>query len=252
MPSSLTVLARALSTALFIGGLWAHPAVAQQTLDLDTRRVYATRAELTALLAGRDSAAGARLRARLVDGDFQPGDRILLSVEGEQQLADTFSVDDARVLRLPTIGEVSLKGVLRAELEDYLRTRLAVYIQNPIVRARPLIRIAVIGEINRPGFYLVPPTSQIEDVIMLAGGPTHDTKLGGLVVQRSDGEVMGKDVVRLAMTEGRSLDQLGMRSGDRLFLPKHHDLGRSTTMWIGIVSAVVTIPAAIYALTRLF
>jgi protein involved in polysaccharide export with SLBB domain len=253
MPSSsLAVLVRVLYAAPFVWGLSAGPVAAQQPAALDTRRVYATRADLQALLPGLDSAARARVRARLAEGDFQPGDRVLLNVEGEQQLADTFTVDDARTLRLPTIGEVPLKGVLRSELEDYLRTRLAVYIQKPIVRARPLIRIGVIGEVGRPGFYLVPPTSQLEDVIMIAGGPTHDSKLKALVVQRTDGEVLGKEVLQQAMIDGRSLDQLGMRSGDRLFLPKRHDLGRSTTTVITIVTALVTIPAAIFGITRLF
>src|SRR3989442_7107013 len=60
-------------------------------------------------------------------------------------------------------------------------TTLFRSIKNPVVRARPLIRIAVIGEVTRPGFYLVPPTSQVEDAVMAAAGPTQNAKLAGLV-----------------------------------------------------------------------
>jgi protein involved in polysaccharide export with SLBB domain len=264
MPSRLQILVRILWAAPLAWGLCARPASAQQPVDWDSRRIYTNRGELQALLARLDSVAAAStgssdhkaearrnavaVRARLGGGDFQPGDRILLRVEGEQQLSDTFSVDESRSLLLPTIGAVPLAGVLRSELESYLRARLAVFIQKPVVRAQSLIRIAITGEVNRPGYYLLPPTSQVSDAIMAAGGPTHDSKLSGLVVQRTDGEVWGKDVVQRAIVDGRTLDQLGVRSGDRLFLPRHNDFQRTVTL----LSALLTIPVTIYALTRLF
>ena len=56
------------------------------------------------------------LRARLRDGDFRGGDRIVLSVRGDSALTDTFTVHPGRTLRLPNLPELPLQGVLRAEL----------------------------------------------------------------------------------------------------------------------------------------
>jgi len=243
--------------------LGIRPLVGQTPSDWDTHRVQLTRPQLEAVLARLDSVAqsraassdqqaqarrdAVRVRQRLTEGDFQPGDRVLLQVEGEQQLNDAFAVEEGRVLRLPTIGALPLTGVLRSELEDHVRTRLAAFIKNPVVRARPLIRIGVLGDVSKPGFYVVPPTSQVEDVVMVAGGPTQNAKLTGLVVQRTDGEEWKGAALQQAMTEGRTLDELGVRSGDRLFVPRRGDAARTVT----ILAALVTIPATIFALTRL-
>jgi len=224
-------------------------------LAWDTHRDYTTRPELEALLARLDSAGHknshqaaniALVRKRLTDGDFQMGDRILLHVEGEQQLSDTFTVDDGRLLTLPTIGAVPLSGVLRSELENYLHTQVARFIKDPVVHARELIRVGVLGDVTRPGYYLVPPTSQIEDVIMTAGGPSKQSNIGGATIRRADGEFWGSDVVQRAIAEGRTLDQLGIRSGDVLNVPSHSDFGRT----VMIIGALVTIPLTIMTIAH--
>ena len=249
--------------AALLLGLGVHPLAGQKPGDWDIGRVSMTRPQLETLLArldsvGRFGAVGgdqpaaarrdaARVRQRLADGDFQAGDRVLLRVDGEQQLSDTFTVEEGRRLRLPNIGDVPLTGVLRAELEDHVRTRLATFIKNPVVRARPLIRIGVMGEVSRPGFYLVAPTSQVEDAVMAAAGPTQNSKLTGLVVQRTDGEEWKGAALQRAIAEGRTLDELGIRSGDRFFVPRHGDAART----VAILAALVTIPAGIFAITRI-
>src|SRR5438132_5082586 len=83
---------------------------------------------------------------------FQVGDRILLHVEGDSTLSDTFTVVTGPALRLPAIGEISLAGVRRADLEAHLTRELGRYINSPVVQARALIRLSVLGEVTRPGF----------------------------------------------------------------------------------------------------
>src|SRR5207244_12672510 len=120
-------------------------------------------------------------------------------------------------------------------------------LRSPVLGARPLIRLGVGGEVSRPGFYLVPPTSRVEDAVMAAAGPTQNAKLTGLVVQRTDGEEWKGASLQQAMAEGRTLDELGIRSGDRFFVPRHGDAART----VAILAALVTIPAGIFAITRI-
>src|SRR5438445_13714728 len=96
---------------------------------------------------------------------FQVGDRILLHVERDSALSDTFTVVAGPALRLPAIGEISLAGVRRTDLEAHLTRELGRYIKNPVVQARALIRISVVGEVTRPGYYAVPSAPVVADAL---------------------------------------------------------------------------------------
>src|SRR5687767_10452918 len=119
-----------------------------------------------ALLGIADSRAAAQSRST----PFQAGDRVLLTVEGDSVLSDTFTVVAGPALRLPDIGEISLAGVARSGLEAHLTRELGRYIKDPVVEARALIRVSVAGEVTRPGFYAVPIDLVLPDALMLAGG----------------------------------------------------------------------------------
>ena len=128
-----------LAAAALLAG--AVPAAAQLQGGWDPGRVQLTRADLQKLLADYEAAAASpahsgryraqaraeanAIRARLRDGDVQPGDQIALVVEGQQALSDTFSVRAGGVLFLPQIGDVSVAGLLRSEVESRLHDQLA-------------------------------------------------------------------------------------------------------------------------------
>src|SRR5207247_8078507 len=101
-------------------------------------------------------AAGGRGLAQTPTTAFQAGDRILLHVEGDSALSDTFTVVAGPTLRLPNIGEISLAGVRRTDLEAHLTRELSRYIKDPVVQARALIRVSVVGGAHRPGYHAVP------------------------------------------------------------------------------------------------
>src|SRR5204862_958899 len=98
--------------------------------------------------------------------------------------SDTFTVGSAQELTLPVVGVVSLRGVLRTELEPRLTEEIARYIRDPVVHARALVSLALTGELARPGYYSVPVDAVIQAVLMEAGGKTHDTKIKKLKSQR--------------------------------------------------------------------
>lgn len=254
----------ALAAALSVAPLGA---AAGQVAE-DARRGYATRAGLEQLLVRLEASAespayssrlrddarrdAAFIRTRLQQGDFQVGDRVLLTVDREEALTDSFTVREGPELVLPTIGAVSLRGVLRAELEDHLRSEIARYVRDPVVRSRTVLRLSFTGAIGSAGFHSIPTETPLTDALMAAGGPSGSAKLDEIRIERNGETVWDGDEVRLALAEGRTVDQLGLRAGDRIVVPSEGGgLGALETP-LRAFTILISLPATIYGLTRLF
>ena len=254
-----------------LGALLLSPTPALSQDAWDPSRGYASRPQLDSLarrfelsaespaysdvLRAEARAQANELRARLATGDFQVGDRIVLVVEREAALTDTFVVEQGPAIELPTTGRISLAGVLRAEAEGHLRTEIGRYVREPSVRARTMIRISVTGEVGQPGFYAVPSEALITDVLVQAGQVTPEADLGKIQIERAgrafwDNAALGPEII-----EGSTLDQLGVRAGDRLVVghrtPGMAGLGAVYTP-LRTVLLILAIPATIIGLFAIF
>ena len=226
--------------AILLIGVSAGPVQAQGASSVTSRGLYASRDSLvlqaeSAQRQAKDASKSAAereyhraeewtLRHRLEAGDFSVGDRIVLTVAGEAALADTFTVRTGPSLDLPGLPPITLMGVLRSELEDHLRTELSRYFRQPSVRAVPLLRVAVMGQIGRPGYYDVPADMRLSDVLMAAGGPSGNADLNRSELRRADDELYSAKHVRTALSEGMSLDLLNLRSGDEFFVGERRQM----------------------------
>ncbi len=230
----------------------------------DPEQLEMTRAQLQDLLTRYQAVASSRgysstlkaraeseiklIRGRLADGDYQVGDRIALSVQGHQELTDTFRVTDDRTIVLPQLGEVPLKGVLRSELQPTVASYIGRFIRDPEVRARTLIRITITGAVRTPGFFVVPSQALLSDVVMQAGGPVTGAGLTRMRIQRGQVTIWQGQALAQALGEGRTLDQLSLRAGDEVIVPEPKSGGHWTLILSTITGLVV--PITVYALTR--
>lgn len=229
---------------------------AQAPPGWDPKGLQLTRPELQQLLAEYEATVaspsygdelrerardGAELiRQRLEEGDLRIGDRVLIRVEGYPQLSDTFNVVAGRMVVLPDIGEVQLAGVLRSELTDHLAAQIGRFIREPIVQARALIRLEIMGAVGRPGFYAIPSDILITDALMMAGGPAQNAKIDEIRIERGERVIWDGETLRQAVIDGRTLDQLNVRAGDAIRVPQ--DSGRFATVRtvLVVVSGVVS------------
>jgi polysaccharide export outer membrane protein len=197
---------------------------------------------LTSIAGVAQVAAQARATA------FQVGDRILLRVEGDSALSDTFTVVEGPALRLPAIGEISLAGVPRADLEAHLARELGRYINDPVVQARALIRVSVLGEVTRPGFYAVPIDLVLADALMVAGGATQHARVDRLSIVRGNSALWSGNQLQTEIARGATLEQLGIRAGDRIQVPG----GDPESKWriLGIIVGTVATAVGVIALTN--
>jgi len=232
----------------------------------ETRRAQASRVELEASLAELEKYAAssgyssrlrnekareaAMIKSRLEDGDLQVGDQIDLQVVGQLAYSDSFVVASGRVLTLPGLPDIPLKGVLRSEAREYLTAQLSRYLKDPQVRVRTKIRLSVFGSVGRPGFYQIPADVPATDAIMVAGGPASDADLSKVFVRRGSEEIWPSDVLQDAMRRGLTLDQLNLQAGDELILdPRKRPGGIS---FITVMGALTGLASTVYFFSQIF
>jgi protein involved in polysaccharide export with SLBB domain len=235
-------------------------ATAAAQANLGNGRRQATRSELEVVARALESAASGApdekvrskhladantVRQRLRNGDFIPGDRILLQVIGDTVLSDTFTVRQDRRLQLPSIPDISLHGVLDSELEPYLTQELSKYIRNAQVTATGLVRVAVNGAVGRPGFHTVPVDQALTDVLMGAGGPAGNAELRKSIVRRGNQVILDRDALQEAFRLGNTVGDVSMRDGDELFVPAAQPGGAG---WQQIVTILGALTGVVFAI----
>lgn len=167
---------------------------------------------------------------RSFPGDFEPGDGVRIitwqspvnkSNVGDLGISNDYIIDRRGRIFLPLIGDMRVVGLTREALQDSLEVRYRKYASGLSFVCKPLIRIAVLGVVNKPGTYVIEPTESLWSVIDLAGGPLTGADFEKIYYVRN-GEVVAENL--LAQFErAYSIQEIGMRSGDQLYIP-----GKST------------------------
>jgi len=219
----------------------AGAALGQTPTGLLRSRDELTAAATQAEQSGKSLEAAA-IRQRLRYGDFQAGDRIVLTIVSDARHTDTLVVRDGRIIDLPGVAEMPLTGVLRSELKDRVTAEVLKYVKAQEVDVTPLTRIAVLGEVMHPGYFAFRSDVPITDAIMLAGGLTPTAAIERTVVKRQSHQYRSAGETRQAVASGLTLDQFGLSGGDELVVGKRREwLTPAVTGTVGIVATVSAI-----------
>jgi len=257
IPAARAYRGAALALVVSAGvGLVPRDAAAQSG---PTSGLLMSRADLTAAAANADRAAreersnrqrnadlAIAIRQRLRDGDFQAGDRIVLDYQTDLPHRDTLLVRASREVELPWKSVVSLAGVLRSEARPLLSTEALKYVKAERVEVTPLMRLGVLGEVARPGYFAFPSDLLLSDALMGAGGLTPAAEMKRTVVRRAGQEYKSSDETNQAIARGMTLDQFGLIAGDELVVGQRAE-GRLTPTLaiIGGLASVITIVIAL-------
>ncbi|WOI52892.1 polysaccharide biosynthesis/export family protein [Parvularcula sp. LCG005] len=105
-----------------------------------------------------------------------PGDKVKLTVYGEEDLSGEYSVDGAGQVSLPLIGEFQARGLTVRELQGSVDAALRDgYLKDPSVSAevvayRPFY---ILGEVKRPGTYAYQSGLTVLNAVATAEGFTY-------------------------------------------------------------------------------
>lgn len=238
------------ATVIVAGLVTTGRAHAQTKAPVFPKQNFETRAELEARAkasdAAKQKAESYRLHYRLDYGDFRDGDRIFVTFQqGAAVFADTLTVHAEKRLELSNMGDVALEGVLRSELVPRLTAHLKTYLRDPVVKATPLVRLGLLGNVARPGYYYTAADLPLNDVLMRAGGPTPNADLGRVSVRRLGDVVIDENNTQTAFREGMSVDMLSLQGGDEIQVGE-----KRRTNWALIMPIASTAVGLLIAFTQ--
>jgi hypothetical protein len=230
----------------------ASVVAAQSAPGALTTRAELTAAEVTATQSRsgdpkKNALLAAAIRQRLRDGDFQVGERVVVTVVANNTRTDTLVVRTGRVLELPGKLSLPLNGVLRSELQEHVASEILKYVKAEQIVATPLLRVGILGEVAKPGYFAFASDILITDAIMSAGGPSVTADLERSVVKRGNQEYRSAKDTRDAIASGLTLDQFGLRAGDELIVGRQRQiLNPSVIGIVGVAGTLMTIFVALH------
>jgi polysaccharide export outer membrane protein len=134
------------------------------------------------------SAAEFQRRYPISASTLGPGDRIRLSLYGEDSFTGQHEVAADGSVSLPLIGAVRANGLTIAQFAQAVEQRLANgYYQSPRISAEivNLQPIYVLGEVTRPGSFPYAPDMTLSKAAALAGGYTYRARLNAVAIRRA-------------------------------------------------------------------
>jgi protein involved in polysaccharide export with SLBB domain len=119
---------------------------------------------------------------------LQGGDKIRVTVYGEDKLSGEYEIDPGGFVSLPLAGTVKAAGLTKAQLElDLSKKFRGEYLRNPkvtvdIATFRPFY---VLGEVQKPGEYPYKSGLNVLSAIAVAGGQTYRASNSSVMIQRA-------------------------------------------------------------------
>jgi polysaccharide export outer membrane protein len=117
-------------------------------------------------------------------------DVLAINVWKEPDLTRTLPVRPDGKISLPLIGDIGASGSTPKQLQANIQERLSQYIAKPavtvIVQESKSHRFNIVGEVQKPGSYLLTSKMTILDAIALAGGFRDWAKVKSIYVLRAN------------------------------------------------------------------
>ena len=165
--------------------------------------------------------------AQETSGDYKlhAGDSITVSVWKELELQRKVIIRPDGRFSFPLAGEVQAAGRSADEVRQDIESQLKKYIPEAVVAVMVEDvsgnRIYVIGQVTKPGMYVMNPELTVLQALSLAGGGTPFAKLGNISVIRGKGTAQKTLPFRYdQVIEGKSLQQnITLESGDVVLVP---------------------------------
>lgn len=150
---------------------------------------------------------------------LNPGDGVrIIFYNINDNISGDYYIQQDGLLQLPFIGNVDTRNRDFKFLKTQIVSKYDSLYKNPELTVQPLLRINILGEVRNPGYYYVTDVEKITGILALAGGVTGAAASKDIYILRGDEEIE-LNVSELT-AKGNTAADFGLRSGDRIFVPR--------------------------------
>ena len=116
-----------------------------------------------------------------------PGDKIRVTVFGEEKLSGDYDIDASGFVSLPLAGTIRAAGLTKSQLEAALAKKFqGAFLKDPkitvdIAAYRPFY---ILGEVEKPGEYQFKSGLNVLSATAVAGGPTYRASKSEVLIQK--------------------------------------------------------------------
>jgi len=156
----------------------------------------------------------------------KPGDILSVSVWKEPDLQGPVLVRPDGAFSFPLAGQMDARNKTVQELQQMVTERLKKFISDPVVTVSVQEikgnKVYVIGQVTKPGEFIVNPRVDVMQALSMAGGTTPFAALGDIMIlRRTDGGQQQAQPFRYTdVIRGKNLEQnITLQAGDVVVVP---------------------------------
>ncbi len=169
---------------------------------------------------------------------LMPGDSVRISVWRYAEYSGTFGIAPDGTIAHPVYRAVRASRIPISDMEPAIRDALRPYLEDPSVVVEPLLVVAVMGDVNLPGTYALPPATTLAQAVARAGGPALTAKRGSAKLLRLE---ESRGILELGIDLNDPSDaafRQTIRSGDQIVVPQKTF---TTALWISLIAALAAV-----------
>lgn len=228
--------------------------IATETSEKNAQNTLQPGDQLVILVAGKDLDV-----VKPFNQNYSSGEAVSNAQPGGNQAAaaapisgPTYIIDSNGNIDFPYLGSLNTTGKTIEEFKANLRGRLTKYLINPVVTMRLTnYKITVLGEVNRPGQYVVTDgKSTLLNALGLAGDLTMYGKRDDVLIVRNIDGTITKERINLTDANFINSPYYNLKQGDVIYVSpnKSRDIAAKQNPNTGLYISVASVALGVLGL----
>lgn len=161
---------------------------------------------------------------KAVEYRIGPEDQLKIFVDRHQELTTSMPVGPDGYISFPLLGNIKVSGFTRDELKNEITKRLSIYLKKPVVsiviEEYNSYKVAVLGEVENPGLYVLRSDPSVMHAMSMAGGPKESASLDEAYLKKAGSEKLIRLNLYELLVKGDMSKDVTLSPGDIIYVPQ--------------------------------